>query len=69
VDATLLTIFSGEQSEHLASIRALLGDLERAEPGSRAAPIEALLRRLHTLKGAARAVGLEPTEMLAHQAE
>ncbi|MBL8217106.1 MAG: response regulator [Bryobacterales bacterium] len=64
-DPSLLAIYSTEQAEHVAAIRGQLDGLRRAD----AAAVDELLRRLHTLKGAARAVGLEPTEMLAHQAE
>lgn len=69
VDQSLLTIFAQEQPEHIARIRKLLevavsGDVPGNQP-----VMEELLRRLHTLKGAARAVGLEETEQLMHQAE
>jgi two-component system chemotaxis sensor kinase CheA len=63
VDRSLLAIFSGEQAEHVASLRTLLGSRDAA------VVVEELLRRMHTLKGAARAVGLEKTEKLTHQAE
>ena len=69
LDRSLLAIFSTEQAEHLASIRTEIEKLQSEEAGTRTAGIENLLRRLHTLKGAARAVGLEPTERLTHQAE
>ena len=69
LDRFLLAIFSTEQAEHLASIRTEIEKLQSEEAGTRTAGIENLLRRLHTLKGAARAVGLEPTERLTHQAE
>lgn len=63
VDRSLLAIFSGEQAEHVASVRLLLG----ADDAALAA--DELMRRMHTLKGAARAVGLEQTEELTHRAE
>jgi two-component system, chemotaxis family, sensor kinase CheA len=69
LDRSLLTIFSAEQAEHLASIRTLLAGLKDGAPSAQLAAIEELLRHLHTLKGAARAVGLEQTEILTHGAE
>jgi two-component system chemotaxis sensor kinase CheA len=69
LDRSLLAIFSAEQAEHLASIRTLLEGIKDDDLARRAAAIEDLLRRLHTLKGAARAVGLDQTEMLTHGAE
>ncbi len=63
VDRSLLAIFAGEQAEHVASLRNLLGS------GDAELVAVELMRRMHTLKGAARAVGLEKTEKLTHQAE
>lgn len=73
VDRSLLVIFSAEQAEHVSRIRGLLdslaaGDAER-EAAVQTSIVDELLRRMHTLKGAARAVGLEATEKLTHQAE
>jgi len=69
VDRTLLGIFSGEQAEHVSRIRALADDFVSIDDAARQRAADELLRRLHTLKGAARAVGLESTEQLCHQAE
>lgn len=69
LDRSLLAIFSSEQAEHVASIRMLLENFKAGDAKGRAAAVEDLLRRAHTLKGAARAVGLEQSEMLTHQAE
>lgn len=63
VDPTLLGIFEAEQREHIERIRALTGSA-----GGDAAFDEAL-RRAHTLKGAARAVGLTGVELLVHRME
>lgn len=69
LDQTLLQIFAAEQAEHLARIRSLLASLQDASPADRGALFDELLRRAHTLKGAARAVGLVETEQLAHDVE
>jgi two-component system chemotaxis sensor kinase CheA len=69
LDHTLLQIFAAEQAEHLARIRSLLGSLQGAAPADRGVLFDELLRRAHTLKGAARAVGLVETEQLAHEVE
>lgn len=54
----LFTAFARERAEHLGSIRELLT--------SRSPDSEELLRRAHTLKGAALAVGWSAGERLAH---
>ncbi len=65
LDAKLLAIFQAEQQEHVERLRQLL-----AAPAPVAAPaVEEALRRAHTLKGAARAVGIEGIERLAHSIE
>lgn len=66
-DPTLLKIFATEQPEHVQRIRALAEALAGGarEPGV----FDEALRRAHTLKGAARAVGLRNTELLAHALE
>lgn len=68
-DSNLLRIFAAEQAEHVERIRAIAGALAAASAEERPALFEELLRRGHTLKGAARAVGIEPTERLAHAVE
>lgn len=62
-DPRLLAIFEAEQREHVERIREL------TRPGLRGAALEEVLRRAHTLKGAARAVGLRGVELLAHRLE
>jgi len=64
-DRSLLEIFSAEQAEHVSRLRALTDALA----GGDASTLEEALRRAHTLKGAARAVGLEQIESLAHRLE
>ncbi len=68
-DPSLLEIFSAEQAEHIQRIRAITNGLPAMPPEARAGALEEILRRAHTLKGAARAVGLETTEQLAHRLE
>jgi two-component system chemotaxis sensor kinase CheA len=73
-DRSLLQIFSGEQNEHIEHIRTLIETAAKAAPGgdpsaAGSSTIDELFRRAHTLKGAARAVGLEPTELLMHHME
>lgn len=64
-DRSLLAIFETEQKEIVERIRTLI-EPDAAGAAAQPAAIEELLRRTHTLKGAARAVGLGPTERLAH---
>lgn len=76
-DPVLLPIFASEQAEHLQQMRPLVAALaNRSGNGGvqetaevRTQRFEQLHRSLHTLKGAARAVGIEATEMLAHALE
>jgi two-component system, chemotaxis family, sensor kinase CheA len=68
-DPKLLPIFAAEQAEHAGRIRATAEALVGAAPEARAPLFDELLRRAHTLKGAARAVGIEPTERLSHAVE
>ena len=65
----LLAIFADEAREHLARIEAGLVALERADQTGRRAALDGLLKTLHTLKGAARAVDLDPLERLCHAQE
>lgn len=62
----LLAIFAEEARGHLARIDAALAALEQA-----GAPqlVVAVLDSLHTLKGAARSVGLDDLESLCHSLE
>ncbi len=68
-DRSLLQIFTTEQADHIRRMRAALDELLGRTEGDRAPLFEELLRRAHTLKGAARSVGLEPTELLVHRME
>jgi two-component system, chemotaxis family, sensor kinase CheA len=69
LDPTLLKIFAAEQTEHVARIRELTELLRNSSIESGRPLFDELLRRAHTLKGAARAVGLLDTERIAHSIE
>lgn len=65
----LLAIFADEARGHLANIGDGLIALEAAEAAQRPAGLEAVLKTLHTLKGAARSVDLDHLERLCHALE
>jgi two-component system chemotaxis sensor kinase CheA len=63
----LLGIFQGEHQDHSGQIRTLLRRIVEAEgPGP---DLDEAFRRAHSLKGAARAVGLEEIETVGHRLE
>jgi two-component system, chemotaxis family, sensor kinase CheA len=61
----LLAAFDAEYRDHLAVIRAALGRARRGGP----ADVQDIFRRVHSLKGAARAVDLPAVAELAHELE
>jgi two-component system chemotaxis sensor kinase CheA len=63
----LLDVFDVEYREHLEAMRQLLG--KSAGEVSSGPDLSEATRRAHSLKGAARAVGLEGVEELAHRLE
>jgi two-component system, chemotaxis family, sensor kinase CheA len=66
----LLTIFRDETKEHLAAISDGLLALEKAvEPEIRKKVLESVFREAHSLKGAARSVGMNGIESLSHALE
>jgi two-component system, chemotaxis family, sensor kinase CheA len=66
----LLATFRDETREHLASISDGLLALEKAaEPEKQQAILETVFREAHSLKGAARAVGVSDIESLSHAME
>jgi two-component system chemotaxis sensor kinase CheA len=66
----LLATFRDETKEHLGAISASLLALEKAtEPEKRQAILETVFREAHSLKGAARAVGMSGIESLSHALE
>jgi two-component system, chemotaxis family, sensor kinase CheA len=62
----LNTVFGVELADRIQSINALILQLERADDDEALGP---LARQLHSLKGAARAVGARSIEQVAHSAE
>lgn len=65
----LLATFRTEAEEHLRDIVSNVVLLEQASKGANKDIVERLLRTLHTLKGAARAVNLSDLEYLCHAME
>jgi two-component system, chemotaxis family, sensor kinase CheA len=65
----LIAAFKAEYREHLSATRSMLDGLEQAswDPGS--VDLTELHRRVHSLKGAARAVDIKPIETTAHRME
>lgn len=66
-DNEIRNLFKVESDEHLQKIEALLLSLER-DPADRTL-LEQMFREAHSLKGAARMVGLAEIESLAHRFE
>jgi two-component system chemotaxis sensor kinase CheA len=70
IKSRLLTIFRTEAEEHLQAITANLLALERDLPFEQGRSLlEATFRETHTLKGAARSVGLQKVEALCQSLE
>ncbi len=67
-DPELRALFKAESEEHLQTLENGLLRLE-AEPRDAAAMLEELFRSAHSLKGAARMLGVEGVETLAHHFE
>lgn len=66
----LYQIFREEAKEHLAALEKGFLDLEKARPTEgRAALVDDLFRRAHSLKGASRAVGLSSLQQAGHVLE
>src|SRR5262245_51956308 len=63
----MLDLFREEVRSHAVTLNAGLLDLER-EPAN-PQRIEPLMRAAHSLKGAARIIGLDPAVQLAHELE
>lgn len=65
----LQATFRAEAEEHLQEIVSNIVQLERASVGAQKELVGRILKRLHTLKGAARAVNLADLETLCHAME
>jgi len=70
IKARLMATFRVEADEHLQALTANLLTLERGAPSSEAqATLEETFREMHTLKGAARSVGLLEVEAVCQACE
>lgn len=67
IDPSLLSLFLEEAREHTSNLSQGLVELEQATATSQT--IEPLMRAAHSLKGAARVVGLDYCVDVAHQSE
>ncbi len=65
----LLEVFEIEYQEHLEAIRRILSEADGAGDGLARGESAEAVRHAHSLKGAARAVGLDDVETLAHGLE
>src|SRR5580700_9172888 len=65
--AELQGIFKAECDEHLAALNGLLMSLEKQSDDP--AVLNETFRRMHNIKGAARMVGLQGIEAVAHALE
>jgi two-component system sensor histidine kinase and response regulator WspE len=65
---SLIELFRSEAETHTATLSAGLLALEQGTP-STSATVEPMMRAAHSLKGAARIVGLEPAVKVAHAME
>lgn len=65
----LLALFQGECRDHLSAVRSALDALEANDWDRRETNFTEMHRRVHSLKGAARAVDLKQIERLAHALE
>jgi two-component system chemotaxis sensor kinase CheA len=70
IRSRLMATFKEEAAEHLQTISAHLLALDRGLPAAEVAGVvESLFRAVHTLKGAARSVGLRDVEALCQDVE
>ncbi|MFC3675358.1 hybrid sensor histidine kinase/response regulator [Ferrovibrio xuzhouensis] len=69
IQERLIAAFRIEYRDHLQTVRALLGELAAAGYDSSGFNFAEAYRRVHSLKGAARAVGLGAIEALSHRLE
>jgi two-component system sensor histidine kinase and response regulator WspE len=67
IDPTMLELFQAEMVTHIPVLNEGLLALEMREAGGR--EIEGMMRAAHSIKGAARIVGIEPAVRVAHAME
>ncbi len=68
-DPELFAVFRDEVSDAIEEISSRLALIEGADDDEADALLEAILRSVHNVKGAARFAGSEPIELLAHAIE
>src|SRR5215469_15699425 len=67
IDPSMLELFQAEMDTHIPVLNEGLLALEKGQAGSR--EIEGMMRAAHSIKGAARIVGIEPAVRVAHAME
>lgn len=65
----LMASFLGEAEDRIDALNEDMLLLERDDPGVRSAAVQRLFRSAHSLKGAARAVGITSVETMCHRME
>lgn len=65
----LMRSFLGEAEDRIDALNTDLLALEQADPAARDAIVQRLFRAAHSLKGAARAVGIRSVETISHRME
>ncbi|MGH7177785.1 MAG: Hpt domain-containing protein [Tepidisphaeraceae bacterium] len=66
-DPAMLELFQAEMDAHIPALNEGLLALEKGQAGAR--EIEAMMRAAHSIKGAARIVGIEPAVRVSHVME
>ena len=70
VDPAMMELFQAEMDTHIPVLSGGLLALERGDGSAAAAPqVEAMMRAAHSIKGAARIVGIEPAVRVSHLLE
>src|SRR5262245_54711982 len=67
IDPAMLELFQAEMDTHIPVLNEGLLALEKGQAGAR--EIEAMMRAAHSIKGAARIVGIEPAVRVSHVME
>jgi chemotaxis protein histidine kinase CheA len=67
IDPAMLELFQAEMDTHVPALNEGLLALEKGQAGGR--EIEGMMRAAHSIKGAARIVGIEPAVRVAHAME
>src|SRR5262249_59181440 len=67
IDPAMLELFQAEMDTHIPVLNEGLLALEKGQAGAK--EIEAMMRAAHSIKGAARIVGIEPAVRVSHVME